>query len=69
MYSFKDYNGMQYCEYLPEDFDQNKKYPVIFFLHGAIATYGIIIRYNDYSFPIDKLVLIHHTGEVLPRSP
>ena len=35
MYSFKEHRGMQYCEYLPLDFDKNKKYPVIFFLHGA----------------------------------
>lgn len=25
----------QYVKYLPEDFDEDKKYPLVFFLHGA----------------------------------
>lgn len=35
MYTFKKYKNMPYCEYLPENFDKNQKYPIIFFLHGA----------------------------------
>ena len=27
--------NIRYVKYLPEDFDENKKYPLVFFLHGA----------------------------------
>ena len=27
--------NFRYVKYLPEDFDENKKYPLVFFLHGA----------------------------------
>ena len=29
------YFNFNYALYLPEDFDENKKYPLVFFLHGA----------------------------------
>lgn len=29
------YFNFGYVEYLPKDFDKNKKYPLVFFLHGA----------------------------------
>lgn len=35
METLKNLRGMPYLEYLPEDFDENKKYPVIIYLHGA----------------------------------
>ena len=27
--------NFQYVKYLPKDYDENKKYPLVFFLHGA----------------------------------
>ena len=27
--------NFEYAEYLPKDYDENKKYPLVFFLHGA----------------------------------
>lgn len=29
------YFNFRYVKYLPKDFDENKKYPLVFFLHGA----------------------------------
>ena len=29
------YYNFGYLEYLPEDYDNTKKYPIVFFLHGA----------------------------------
>jgi len=29
------YFNFQYVKYLPKDYDENKKYPLVFFLHGA----------------------------------
>ncbi len=29
------YYNFGYAQYLPKDFDENKKYPLVFFLHGA----------------------------------
>jgi len=31
----KQYKKMRYWEYLPDDFDENKKYPFLLYLHGA----------------------------------
>ena len=31
----KEYEGMQYYEYFPADFNKEKKYPLMVFLHGA----------------------------------
>ena len=27
--------NFSYAQYLPKDFDENKKYPLVFFLHGV----------------------------------
>ena len=29
------YFNFGYVQYLPKDYDENKKYPLVFFLHGA----------------------------------
>ena len=29
------YHNFGYIQYLPKDFDENKEYPLVFFLHGA----------------------------------
>lgn len=29
------YFNFKYCKYLPKDYDETKKYPLVFFLHGA----------------------------------
>ena len=31
----KEFAGIKYCLYKPENFDKTKKYPTIFFTHGA----------------------------------
>ena len=31
----KTHYNFQYVKYLPKDYDENKKYPLVFFLHGA----------------------------------
>ena len=28
------YFNFKYVKYLPKDYDENKKYPLVFFLHG-----------------------------------
>lgn len=35
IYSEKEFNGLRYCLYLPDGFDENMRYPVVFFTHGA----------------------------------
>ena len=52
----------RYLRYLPENFDENKKYPLVFFLHGAgewgenledVARHGYLqrVRENGEEFP------------------
>ena len=31
----KEHFNFSYIKYLPKDFDENKEYPLVFFLHGA----------------------------------
>ena len=34
-YSSEHYQSFGYIQYLPKNFDENKKYPLVLFLHGA----------------------------------
>lgn len=34
-YKSEHYHSFGYIQYLPKDFDKTKKYPLVFFLHGA----------------------------------
>lgn len=35
IFKSEHYYNFKYAQYLPKDFDENKKYPLVFFLHGA----------------------------------
>jgi len=59
--------GMNYCEYKPEDFDANKKYPLMIFLHGAgerekledVAFHGPLCSIKN-GMKIDAVILCPH---------
>lgn len=35
IYAEKEFKGIRYCEFKPNDFNESKKYPIVFFVHGA----------------------------------
>ena len=43
--------NFSYVKYLPKDFDESKKYPLVIFLHGAGDTVGA----NDHRIPCSRL--------------
>ena len=43
----KEYKGIRFLIYFPKDYDQNKKYPVMFHLHGAGSRGDSFDLFND----------------------
>lgn len=44
------YFNFNYIEYLPKDFDENKKYPLVLFLHGAGERGNVVEHTARYGF-------------------
>lgn len=54
----KEFAGIKYCMYLPENFDSCKKYPAIFYTHGAgnrgddlsmIKKHSVVLKLTAYA--------------------
>lgn len=54
----KEFAGIKYCLYKPENFDQTKKYPTVFFTHGAgtrgddlgmIKKHSVILKLTEHA--------------------